>query len=1076
MKKYLLSSMLLLGSLCTQKAMAQAVVFPQQKQAGYAMVQADGDVYTLKNDLFEASFVRQGGTLKFNGSEALTLLPGTELFNLVLDDGTTYNASDMTLESVVTEDLAGDPTAVKGSEKVDGKAIKAVFTKDNLTVVWRAILRNGSHYLRTEIDLSSSTDQAMESLTPMIYGINTAVEGSNMEVVGNTRGAVLLSDKIFAGLETPMGVNSVVSDNSYDAEDFSPKSWTAESFSWLPGNDTPTAIIGMSVPDEGNATNSALSASEVCGTRGYVTFRKSGEQTITFAYASGSHRLNIVGVDVVDIATSSVVTSDYHYGWTGTAKENNVYTINVPKAGSYMLRYFMETHTETITSAGTITFSQPIAIPVVKYVTAGGATVKVSPRTLSTTLADATTEGQTIDFDGSFTQNWTQSWWTSVGDATLPESITELGYNQSNVFSHEQTLNVSTANGTLSTEFQYTSGNNRLQIVGVDLVSGSEVVASDYHFGYTGGAKDKNTYTFKVPQEGMFTLRYFVTNDGTGEGLNSAGTITTSYVATVDTVKITVSSEQSIQGYWRRKTTLKADNPWNVSAVVGLVAEGQARRSFLSYSERERAVPWRAMPVYISWYELNIDRNNAAAPSYSGNMTEAQCLDVLQHWNDDFYTKYNKTPKAFVWDDGWDEYGTWKFNCNFPNEFKNMDAKAQEMGSGIGAWLGPVGGYGTSGTYRRNYWTNKGGMQLSNDDYYKFFIDACNYMVDNYDFRFFKFDGISAQSSAVGPDNNDTGYNNAEAIISIERAVRKQRPDIFYNTTVGTWASPFWFHFSDAVWRQEGDYGETGQGTDREKWITYRDRLVYQNFVTNSPICPINTLMTHGFILSSHGQVSKDMTYAGVVRELRCAFACGSGMVELYNDYALMNSIKDDNGNAGALWGDLSECMDWQERNSDVLPDIHWVGGNPWNGRKASIYGWAAWNGEKCVLTLRNGGSYAQKLNTTLRELLDIPSFVKTTITLKSSFDDQTALTGLELDKAIDIDEELSITVPKYSVFVSEGIDNQPTEFKSFPTVGITEIQPAATKSEYIYDLSGRRLSAPQKGVNIIGNRKVIIK
>lgn len=59
MKKYLLSSMLLLGSLCTQKAMAQAVVFPQQKQAGYAMVQADGDVYTLKNDLFEASFVRK---------------------------------------------------------------------------------------------------------------------------------------------------------------------------------------------------------------------------------------------------------------------------------------------------------------------------------------------------------------------------------------------------------------------------------------------------------------------------------------------------------------------------------------------------------------------------------------------------------------------------------------------------------------------------------------------------------------------------------------------------------------------------------------------------------------------------------------------------------------------------------------------------------------------------------------------------------------------------------------------------------------------------------------------------------
>ena len=87
-------------------------------------------------------------------------------------------------------------------------------------------------------------------------------------------------------------------------------------------------------------------------------------------------------------------------------------------------------------------------------------------------------------------------------------------------------------------------------------------------------------------------------------------------------------------------------------------------------------------------------------------------------------------------------------------------------------------------------------------------------------------------------------------------------------------ASPFWFHFTDAVWRQEGDYGEAGdQGTDRERWITYRDRLVYQNFIQRSPVCPINTLMTHGFILSRWGAVSKNMDYDGIVREMRCAFA-----------------------------------------------------------------------------------------------------------------------------------------------------------------------------------------------------------
>ena len=55
-----------------------------------------------------------------------------------------------------------------------------------------------------------------------------------------------------------------------------------------------------------------------------------------------------------------------------------------------------------------------------------------------------------------------------------------------------------------------------------------------------------------------------------------------------------------------------------------------------------------------------------------------------------------------------------------------------KMGTGIGAWLGPVGGYGQSGEYRRAYWRSKGGMQLSNEDYYNFFIRCCTNMIDRY--------------------------------------------------------------------------------------------------------------------------------------------------------------------------------------------------------------------------------------------------------------------------------------------------------------------------------------------------------
>ena len=161
------------------------------------------------------------------------------------------------------------------------------------------------------------------------------------------------------------------------------------------------------------------------------------------------------------------------------------------------------------------------------------------------------------------------------------------------------------------------------------------------------------------------------------------------------------------------------------------------------------------------------------------------------------------------------------------------------------------------------------------------------------------------------------------------------------------------------------------------------------------------------------------MNYDGIVREMRCAFACGSGMVELYNDYKLMNEI-----NGGALWKDLAECIAWQEANADVLPDIHWVGGNPWDGKQANIYGWAAWNAKKAVLTLRNPSASEQSITLTLREALDIPAYVKTSITLSDAFQ-QKALPGLATGQKIDIDTPLTITMPASSVYIYNGIDKK---------------------------------------------------
>ncbi len=863
-----------------------AWVYPkQQDNVGIALLVEDEGVYTIYNNVLAASYMKVGNALYFAGSNAMNLVAGTEPFTVAFGSGDNVPASAMTLVGVDYESLSADASAIGGAEHFAGVQLVANYEYEykgaKIQIVWRAVLRDGSHYLRTEMELTGVDDVDMYNVVPMIYNVDTEAAGSAPKVVGNTRGAVLMSDKIFAGLETPTAYNTV-----------------------------------------GEATG-----------------------------------------------------------------ESDPWTLAETKSASL-----------------------------------------------------------------------TASSWAQVAEADVPYRVTEAtGASYPNVLAYKMENVELKKNQKVEILVQYTSGNHRLNFGGADLLaSNGDIAAVDYHSGYSGGQHSNNTFTYVAPYDGTFALRVFVENKT--ESIDASSTMTVKIYNAKEGVVVNTAIV-GIQGLWSRNTTLAAGDTWKVAAVVGLVAqdgtqsktnirETQKRRSFLAYSERERAVPWRTFPHYNSWYELNINRNNAAPGSEHTNFTAEDILAVMEQWKEKYFDKYGEGIAAFVIDDGWDNYGPWTFHSGFPNEMRDMASLAKEMNSGIGAWLGPVGGYGQSGNYRRAYWNenNRGGMQLSNPAYYEVFLAAANNLVcqqdgvpgfnretDNY--VFFKFDGISGQFSAVGPDAGDTGNENAEGIIRLEQYVRENmREDIFFNTTVGTWASPFWYQISDATWRQENDHDRIGNNSiNRENWITYRDRLVYQNYVQNSPICPINTLMTHGFILSEDGPPSGDSRdYNAVLRELRCAFVCGSGIVELYTNCNLMNSI-----NNGKLWEDVAECVAWQKKNADVLPDAHWVGGNPWNGSAQEIYGWASWNGAKATLALRNGGNSAQTYTFTLREALEIPANITGSIILTKSFNVQDALQGLTEGVAIDVDQQLTVTLPGSTVFAFDGVNTDPAQVP-FEVIGTT--------------------------------------
>lgn len=58
------------------------------------------------------------------------------------------------------------------------------------------------------MDIQAAKDLPMKGIVAMNYLVAKNSAYTAPEVVGNTRGAILASNHIFAGLETPMGLNS----------------------------------------------------------------------------------------------------------------------------------------------------------------------------------------------------------------------------------------------------------------------------------------------------------------------------------------------------------------------------------------------------------------------------------------------------------------------------------------------------------------------------------------------------------------------------------------------------------------------------------------------------------------------------------------------------------------------------------------------------------------------------------------------------------------------------------------------------------------------------------------------------
>ncbi len=407
-----------------------------------------------------------------------------------------------------------------------------------------------------------------------------------------------------------------------------------------------------------------------------------------------------------------------------------------------------------------------------------------------------------------------------------------------------------------------------------------------------------------------------------------------------------------------RTTPLFPHTPISYSTAWGVSPKGQMRRAFLYYIERERAVPYREYLHFNSWFN-----------SYGAKLNEKECMDWIRTIGDSLIEKRHTPMQAFLFDDGWDNNKTlWQFNSGFPDGFSNMEKLVKKYHSSLGVWMSPFGGYGKAKAQRIRYGlaqhppfeTNANGFSLAGPVYFKRFSQVMKNFVKKYGISIFKIDGVGQGDNAIG---SDVSYDrDIEALLRLVDSVREISPSIYFNITTGTWASPYWLFYGDAIWRSGGDTGFAGTGTTRQRWITYRDGEAYQNVVEKGPLFPLNSLMYHGICIADHGRPATfDMKNQDISDDIWSYFSSGTGLQALYIDPHKLSS-KD--------WDILAHAIHWARANAKTLVDVHWIGGDPLKGE---VYGRAAWSPEKGIISLRNPTGGIKHFHVNVAKVLEIP-------------------------------------------------------------------------------------------------------
>lgn len=399
-------------------------------------------------------------------------------------------------------------------------------------------------------------------------------------------------------------------------------------------------------------------------------------------------------------------------------------------------------------------------------------------------------------------------------------------------------------------------------------------------------------------------------------------------------------------------------------AVTALTPDRHVRLWFDRYLDDIRVAPLRPYTLYNSWYDL---RSPELAPDAATVMNETNIRRIIDLFRTCMIEPYGIHLDAFVLDDGWDVYRSdWVLRPDqFPHGLAPITAALKPLGTDLGLWFGPIGGYS-----RRDWrvdWMRAHGYETVGDEmcvagthYHRLLRQRVTDFTRDAGVAYYKWDGI--QFSCSEPDHgHPVGIYSRravmEAMIDLCTAVRAINPRTFLNITSGTWLSPWWVGYANQIWMggQDYAYADVPSISRRDRAITYRDSVLYEDFAVNDFWFPIANLMTHGIIKGHLQKLGGEAEPLDKFTDNALLYlGRGVSMWELYVSPDILTPGE---------WQAMARSIAWAKDRFPVLAHTTMIGGDP---RAREPYGYAHFKDRRGILAVRNPFMAPRHLTVTL--------------------------------------------------------------------------------------------------------------